>query len=471
MKLSLAVKLILAFLIVAICGVVLAMGLAGQFTEREFDRLLREQMQEDFIDQITAYYKTHGTWDGIGTFMRDNQPAANLGTAPTRKPWDMRYPRNTAPQTHDTPHLFILADEHGNILIPGNQYRVGDSIASSNLRNGIPVTIDGESVGTLVNTDIKPIRNTFEQAFLERTQGVLIFAAGGAVIAALALGILITQNLTRPLRELTGAIDAVAAGDLGQHVKVRSNDELGELAKAFNTMSDDLVKANDLRRQMTADIAHDLRSPLTVITGYLEALRDGDLQPTQPRLDAMYDESQHLLRLVEDLRTLSLADAGELTLNRIQVFPCELLQRLNNAYEHLALQNHILLKVTCAPDLPPVYADPERLVQIMGNLVNNALRYTPAGGIISISALSEDDAVNLQVADTGLGIAQKDIDRIFERFYRGDAAREQTNGETGLGLAIARSLTEAHNGTLSASSIVGTGSTFTVKLPISTRQT
>lgn len=465
MKLSLAVKLIMAFLVVSISGVVLAIGLAGQFTEREFDRLLREQIQEGFIDQITAYYKTHSTWDGIGAYMRDNQPSANLGTAPTRIPWNMRGPRNAPPQGQSTPHLFMLVDTNGKVLIPGNQYRTGDSVAPTDLRNGMPVIVDGEGVGTLVNTAIKPIRNPFEQAFLERTQGVLLFATGVAVIAALVLGVILTQNLTRPLRELTGAIDAVAAGDLGQHVQVRSNDELGELANAFNKMSDDLVEATDLRRRMTADIAHDLRSPLTVITGYLEALRDGDLQPTQPRLDVMYDEAQHLLRLVEDLRTLSLADAGELTLNRIPVAPCELLRRLFNAYEHLAQQKQLTLEITCAPNLPTIFADPERLIQILGNLVNNALRYTPACGKISLSALSHDGALSFQVADSGQGIAQKDITRIFERFYRGDAAREQTNGETGLGLAIAKSLTEAHNGTISATSTVGEGSTFTITLP------
>jgi signal transduction histidine kinase len=239
-------------------------------------------------------------------------------------------------------------------------------------------------------------------------------------------------------------------------------------------MSADLAQANESRRQMTADIAHDLRTPLTVLSGYIEALRDGVLPPSRERFDTMYAEAQHLQRLVDDLRTLSLADAGELPLNRQPTAPRDLLERIAAAYRHPAEQAGVSLEVRAKGDLPPLDVDPERMVQVLGNLVSNALRYTPAGGQIALAAQRRRDtvsagarksAVQLLVQDSGQGIAADVLPHIFDRFYRGDAARQQEAGESGLGLAIARSIVEAHGGRIEVESVVGTGTTFTIELP------
>ena len=258
----------------------------------------------------------------------------------------------------------------------------------------------------------------------------------------------------------------MAGGELEQQVTVRSQDELGELAAAFNQMSVDLARANELRRQMTADIAHDLRTPLTVITGYLESLRDGVLKPSPARFDAMYAEAQHLQRLVEDLRTLSLADAGELPMNRQPVAPEALLERVAVAYRHQAEGQKAALHVRVEPGLPQIHADPERMMQVLGNLVSNALRYTADGGQISLTAAQHGGGLRLAVQDDGAGIAPEALPHIFERFYRGDSSRGQLEGESGLGLAIAKSIVEAHGGTISAQSTLGEGTTFAVFLPL-----
>jgi signal transduction histidine kinase len=230
-----------------------------------------------------------------------------------------------------------------------------------------------EGGGTVFATGIRPGRNPIEEQYLARTQQALSYAALGSAALALLLGIVLARSLTHPLRELTAAISAMAAGNLEQRVSVRSRDELGDLAAAFNQMSADLAHSNDLRRQMTADIAHDLRSPLTVIAGYLEALRDGVLTPTPARFEAMHAESQHLLRLVEDLRTLSLADAGELTLNRQAVSPLALLERLGRLTS-TRLPTGRCSEVEAVGDLPDINVDAERMVQVLGNLISNALR-------------------------------------------------------------------------------------------------
>jgi signal transduction histidine kinase len=257
----------------------------------------------------------------------------------------------------------------------------------------------------------------------------------------------------------------MATGELEQQVVVRSRDELGELAAAFNQMSADLARASELRRQMTADIAHDLRTPLTVITGYLESLRDGVLQPSPARFDTIYNEAQQLQRLVEDLRTLSLADAGELPLNRQLVSPQELLEGLVAAYKHQAERQSIALHWQAEPGLPAINVDADRMMQVLSNLVSNALRYTPAGGQIALTAAQRGAGVQLTVQDNGAGIAREALPHIFERFYRGDPARQQHDGESGLGLAIARSIVEAQGGTIAVQSALGAGTTFTIMLP------
>jgi signal transduction histidine kinase len=231
-------------------------------------------------------------------------------------------------------------------------------------------------------------------------------------------------------------------------------------------MSADLGRSNELRRQMTADIAHDLRSPLTVIAGYTESMRDGVLEPSSERLQVIEQEVQHLQHLVEDLRTLSLADANELPLNRGRVAPAELIERTGAAYAHQARQGFVELETHIAPDLPEVQVDAERMAQVLGNLVSNAVRYTPPGGKIILSAQEDGGSLSLSVEDNGEGIPAEILPNIFERFYRADDARHQDAGETGLGLAIARSIVEAHGGTIAVRSAPGQGACFTITLPV-----
>ena len=284
---------------------------------------------------------------------------------------------------------------------------------------------------------------------------------------ALLLGIVVARFYTRPLHELTAAVQKMRQGDLEQQVPVRSRDEIGVLAAQFNQMSADLAHVSKLRRQMTADIAHDLRTPLTVIAGYLESLRDGILKPNPERFETMYAEAMLLQRLVEDLRTLSLADAGELHLNRQAVTPIELLRRTAQSYQSQAEQLEIRLGVDASSALPRILVDPERMGQVLGNLVSNALRYVPPqNGYIKLSAVAAHDVVQLAVEDNGAGIDPAHLPNIFERFYRADEARDLNTGESGLGLAIAKSIVEAHGGTIAVESQVNAGTRFTLLFPV-----
>ena len=212
-------------------------------------------------------------------------------------------------------YVFALVDRDGYVVFPAGTYRAGDRVQPDKMAQGVEVEVDGQVVGVALVTGEPPELSPQEKTYLARTNQASLYAVLAATLTALIFGVLLTRTLTRPVREMMAATRAMSQGELEKRVPVRSRDELGELAASFNQMSADLARANELRRQMTAAIAHDLRTPLTVIAGYLEALRDGVLQPSTDRFDTMYQEAQHLRRLVEDLRTLSLADASELTLN------------------------------------------------------------------------------------------------------------------------------------------------------------
>ncbi len=463
---TLAFKLTLAFLLVSLVGVALVALSSRLITEREFDRLAELQARSNFIDEVTNYYQIAGSLQGVS---RQFAPG-NRWPPPPPKPdngsrgGEKGLPPPPPPQ--EAPIRFGLADARGKVVVPAGGFNPNQPVPADILARGTPLEIEGKLIGTVLPMDLSLSRNPLEAQYFARTNRALFIAALGAIAIALILGILFARTFSRPLREITVATKAMAGGNLRQQVPVRSQDELGLLAESFNQMSRDLDQANQLRRQMTADIAHDLRTPLSVITGYIEALRDGDLQPTPERFETMYDEAQQLKRLVDDLRTLSLADAGELPLNRQAVSIAAILSRGAAAHRHQAEQQQIVLDQAVSDTLPDISADPERLVQVLGNLVSNALRFTPEGGKISLSAQSRGSDILIEVKDTGQGIPADELPHIFNRFYRVDKSRRQTGGESGLGLAIAKAIVHAHGGTISAKSEVGRGTTFQILLPV-----
>jgi signal transduction histidine kinase len=365
---------------------------------------------------------------------------------------------------------YLLVDKDGIVVVPMDPYHVGDKVPSNKLTNGIQIRFNGQLVGTAL-IPATPELNPREIAYLSRTNRALLIGAAGAATFAILLGIFFTRRLTSPLRDLTSAIQKMSKGDLQQQVKIQSWDEIGELGNAFNTMSSELAKSNQMRKQMTADIAHDLRTPLTVLNGYLEAMQDGVLPANKERFAIMYSEVQQLSGLVEDLRTLSLADAGEISMTPQIVSPKGLLEQSFANFSYQAKQLKVKLTIIAAQNLPKVKVDPQRMEQVLDNLISNALRYVAKGGKINLSATIQGNKITLAVEDNGEGIAPEVLPHVFERFYRGDHSRNGSAGESGLGLAIAKSLVEAMGGSITAMSEGnGKGSRFTINLPISEKQ-
>ena len=451
---SLALKLTLAFLLVGLTGAVLVAVFVRYRTQREFDRLVLDQNQQALVTNLTRYYQATGSWRGLEAALRSQQDDGSPFRGPN-------------PRMEMLRSLFVITDADGVVIFGGRPGLAGRRLSNRELNSGVPLEVGGETIGWLVFTPAidrwQP--GTPEGNFLRAVNQATLLSAVAATGIALLLGSFLAYTLTRTLRELTAATKEVAKGRLGYQVQVHSQDELGELAASFNEMSSELERSNQLRRKMTADIAHDLRTPLSVIMGYTEALNDGKLQPNPEMFDTLHAETQHLSRLVDDLKTLSLADAGELPLVSQRIAPAVLLKRTASAHRVQAEQQDITIQVENAPGLPEIDVDVERMVQVLGNLMSNALRYTPPGGQITLASGQTGEQVWLSVADNGEGVPAEDLPYIFERSYRGDKARQHPEGESGLGLSIAKSLVEAQGGTISAASKTGTGTTFTIYIP------
>ncbi len=452
--LPLRVKWIAALTMTSLTGIAVIAILVSSVTFSAFDRLLIGRAQASLAEAAARYYAETGGLVGLARALINNpdvpeRPSMLIMRAPL------------------APGL-VVTDNAGQVVFAdGERARIGQPFDPERLpvSDSQPIVIDGETVGTIwfIGGGAPPL-DARDEGYLSAARAAILIGALAAVGTSVLVGLVLSAALLRPVRALTGAVRAMSAGDLAQRVEVQQRDEIGALASAFNTLSDRLAHAESLRRQMTADIAHELRTPLTVISGTLEGLRDGTLKPTPTRFETLYGQAGQLGRLIDDLRTLALADAGELRLARAPVSPAELLRDLGEAFGHVAAARGVLLEVYAPDGLPEVYIDRERITQVCANLISNALRYARA--CISVDArLEEAGCVAIRVTDDGVGIPSEALPHIFERFYRADDSRDDEGGGTGLGLAIARSIVGAHGGTIAAENAPGAGARLTVRLP------
>ena len=451
---SIAFKLSFAFLLVSLAGIGVTAILAGRLTATEFDSFVGTLSQQNVVRQLTQFYEVRGSWDGLQNVLN-------------------RQNRNRLRDSEQ----FVLADSQGEVIVGDPNHRPGTRLSRQEVNDSINIVVDDELVGYVFSPTLRviPFMDRFlqqqtnelaenERNFIRSVYRILFVGAIAAGILSLILGLLLARSLTRPLKDLTEATHAIAEGDLEQTVPVRSQDEFGELAESFNQMNERLAHARETRQQMTADIAHDLRTPLSIILGHAEALSDGVLPPTHETFDVIHDEAKRLNRLVDDLRTLSLSEAGELPLNR-RLYPTQkLLEQIATSYAQPAQNGKVDIKTKFAPDLPEINIDPDRMTQVFDNLLSNALRYTPAGGAITLAARRNNGSIQMAVRDTGPGVPAEELPHIFDRFYRADKSRNRDKGGSGLGLAIARSIVEAHDGTINVRSEPGKGLTFVIEL-------
>jgi signal transduction histidine kinase len=382
----------------------------------------------------------------------------------------------------DTDHYLVLAGPDGRVAAvwPATvRARVGpDHTVTFNVEEGDRVEeivigdvpheeirdADGALVGTLY---VGPgLADRPRSAFSASISRSLAWVVAGVLVAVIVSTLLLTRRIVRPVEALTEAARRMERGDLSHRVDAPASGEVGELARAFNRMADSLARADELRRAMVGDVAHELRTPLTNIRCHIEAMQDGLMPADAATLSSLHEEAMHLGRLVDDLRDLALADAGQLALEREPVDVGRAVEAAVAAAAPRAAAAGVTLDAAPGVDLPAVQADALRLAQVLRNLLENAIAHTPAGGRVEVAAAGAGGGVEIAVRDTGEGIAAEHLDRVFERFYRTDGSRARATGGAGLGLAIVRQLVEAQGGTVRVESAPGRGATFAVTLPV-----
>jgi two-component system, OmpR family, sensor histidine kinase BaeS len=443
---SITIKLVLSFLVIGLVSIAILILLARQNTENEFNRFVEGGRGEDIVIDLATYYQINNSWDGVSEAFETGTTFNEAGTKP--------YPSYT------------IADKNGLALVAGDGFLIGDIIPEHQLEFGIPITVEGKIVGVLIMERMPFPGSSREEEFIQRINLLLVYSGLGASLVALLLGIFLSRTIARPIRELTLATHAVSEGDLSQQVPVRSKDEIGELSRAFNKMSAELSRSVNARKQMTADIAHELRTPLSLILGHAEAVHDGVLPPSGENFEIIREEATRLEHLVDDLRILSLADAGELSISPETIDPDRLIQEVATLYRFHTKTKDLTLDLDILPPLGNIEVDAGRITQVLTNILDNALRHTPAGGHVTLAARGTPGWVELSVRDTGPGLPADDLPRIFDRFYRADAARHRGDGGSGLGLAIAKSIVLAHGGQIRAESEPGKGLAIIISLPV-----
>jgi len=451
------VRLTLAFVAVTLIAVIALAWLTNSSADTEFRQYLYRQdmmTQMGLFDELAAFYQRNGNWNGVEQILSTYAMPMMGGRGTSAGAGRGRPPIG-------------LADSQAVVLYDERNLALGATLSADERNAAQAITVNGATVGyVMLGQGARATLTSVDQAFLDQLRTTMVLAGAAAIILGIFLSLLISRTIAAPLANVAQAARAFAARDWNQRATVQGADEVAEVAREFNQMADELQRAEILRRDMMADIAHELRTPLTVLQGNLSALIDGVYPLERGEIATLYDETRVLSRLVEDLRELALADAGQLQLaERLQsVDVGKVLQDTMTNFAVAADAQQIHLTVETGEAMM-VQADPDRFAQILRNLVANALRHTPPNGSIHLAAQTIDQMIQVSVIDTGEGIAPQDLPRVFERFYRGDKSRARTSGGTGLGLAIAKAWVQVMGGKLGVESKLGQGSRFWFTLP------
>jgi signal transduction histidine kinase len=446
---GLRLRLMLAFALVILVAVGAVFLFVRQTTGgevRQYGELDQQVRLSRVAFELGRYYRVHNSWEGIQTDVEQ---------------WGSLYGRRII---LTDPAGTVVADSDGELL--GQTYRPEPPGRPLLLEGGIVGIRQGAVPGMLYISPDPSIVFPSPESLAQAIRRYLLWGALLAIGIAFLFTYFLSRRISAPVKTLAAAARELGQGDLSQRVTFKERDEIGELARAFNAMADEMEKTERLRRNMVVDTAHELRTPLTNIRGYLEAVQEGLKQPDADLIRSIDEEAATLARLVSDLQELSLAEAGELGLDFQPESVAALVGQAVAAAGAQATKKQVTVTSQVPRGLPRVNVDRQRIGQVLRNLLDNAIAHTPAGGSIIVAAEKPGDRVKVSVSDTGEGIPPEDLPNIFERFYRVDRSRTRATGGSGLGLTIARRLVEAHGGTIEALSEPGKGSLFTFTLPV-----
>ena len=399
-----------------------------------------EVMLNDWAHTFVAYYTYNGNnWDGV----------ENLGHVAELKQSGV-----------------VLSNLNGRVLYHYDDAYIGRQVPQEIYSRGYILRVDNQDIGILYPAAL--FSDTFmqlEQNFVKSTMVAVVKGAFFTSLFAIIIGMALSIHIVHPVRELTRAAKRMAKGNFEEPLPIYSTDEIGDLSRSFNTMAQEIEHGIEMREQMMADTSHELRTPLTVLASKLEFSLEQNKPLETEEIVVLYDEVIRLKGLVNELQDLSKLEAGHAVLDKTLIKFADYFEDFAVLLDAEAESRNMTLEVNLKEAPEYCYADPKRLKQIVLNLVNNAFRYTPEGGTVTIIAKEQDGDFLFSVQDTGMGIAPEDVNKIFDRFYRTDRSRDRESGGSGLGLAITKALVDAHGGWIKVDSQLNAGTTFTIMLP------
>ncbi|MFM9414288.1 sensor histidine kinase [Peptococcus simiae] len=450
---SLSKKISFVLLSVVTIGGLLIGGLTIDSTTRSFDQFLFETRQSEiteWYDIFMDYYETHdNSWEGVERLNVSEEPDRTMSLG----------------QAYQRP--IVLVSQSGQILVHPQKNFIGLTVDSSLLNHGFPLERGEEVIGYLLPVDYFDHKFwVLEESFIRNVSHSVIKGILATNLIAFIIALVLSQNMVQPLRKLIENVRKMGKSDHFVPVVVYSDDEIGELASAFNQMGLEIEKNSEARTRLFSDVSHELRTPLTAIAASLEnkLLRTESLSPVE--ISALYDEVLRMTNLVKELQSISRLDAGHIDLSKTLIDFKSFFADFFVLLDAEAASRDIQVTIDTPDNLPYCYADPERLKQIVLNLVSNAMRYSNDGGQVTLAAEADDKYFIITVKDNGLGMSPQDLAHVFDRFYRSDASRARDTGGSGLGLAITKGLVDAHDGVIQVSSQLGEGTIFTVRLPL-----
>lgn len=464
-------KIVLSFSGIIIISTVLMILFINNSTRSGYEKFAK-QNDLDFCLQLVPYfqdfYSSYGSWDnldlginipGITGFHRGNR---QMRRSPRMEP-----PGSNPPPPGMFPPV-VLTDNNGLVLLD-SQRRPGEKlrrIEKSNLDIGVPVMHQNNVVGLLfAGSMIGEKLSRQELIFLNRIRTAIILISVFILLFAIVFAFFFSWRLTKPIVALSNSAIKIRDGNYLSRVKVNGNDELADLGRSFNQMALALDESDKWRKQIIADSAHELRTPVSLIQGNLEMILDGVYKADDSRIQNIYDETLVLSRLISELQELSSAEAGNMKLKIEDIDPLSFIDNILEIFKVGEKQQKITLKNSLSPDLPTFKGDSRKLKQVFSNVLANAFRHTPENGEIEVLGSIKGDSIVFKIKDSGSGIKEEDLDKIFERFYRIDSARNRKHGGSGLGLAISKEIIKLHMGEIYAESTFGNGTTIVISIP------
>jgi two-component system, OmpR family, sensor histidine kinase BaeS len=460
MKYSLRTKLVLSYVMVALVCVSLISALSNVFFEKHFKEYIienQERKNKEIVSLMSQQYLDNGKWNGdmiekIGINALEQGMIVKVTDNTGKVIWDAKVHNNGLCQQ-------MIEHMSHNMMSRYPNWK------GAYIENPYSITSDFKGVGKVEIGYYGPYYFTdHDLAFINALNRVLIWVGVFSLVFAFLIGVLMARRLSNPITKVTGAARMIANGYFGGRVtETSSTKEISQLTGTINNLAETLEKQEILRKRLTGDVAHELRTPLATLQSHMEAMIDGIWKPDTERLKSCHEEIMRISRMVGDLEKLAKYESENLVLNKTEFDVSELISHIVKNFETDFVNKNITLNFSAVKEI--IFADKDKISQVIVNLISNALKYTRETGSVEIEVLNEENTSKIGIRDTGSGISAEDLPLIFERFYRADRSRNRLTGGSGIGLTITKAIVEAHKGKIEVKSEVNKGTEFTVVLP------